>query len=249
MLATFLPWVSLGSLAAAAGTEGDGWLTLGLFALTLLSSVLGARAERMSTRQRFWIVVVSILSALIAIHDLTGVHDIGFASVGAGLYLATLASLVVLVSATIGEHPFPAMFAIIAAAGTTFLGFVHIPYGSKLPTTKLCSKHGWSLANTFPNVDDYIGTSMSAANMKVAQALIDCGVLTSGGPSPSRTDEPQRRYEPSQATGPRCEVPNAETFGHTAFGHCVDVNSCIDPAVYYRGLCEGPANIVCCVSH
>lgn len=247
MLGTFLPWASLGGFASADGTRLDGWGSFACMTLTLLIALLGPRVVSMTTRQRFAIAMVAIASGLIALRDLTAAHDIDYVNIGGGLYLATLASLVVLVTASIGDHPFPAMVSIIAAAATTFFGFVHIPYGSKLPTTKLCSKRGWSLAETFPDVDEYIGTAVSGPKQKTLAALVDCGVLRMDAP-PQRDHGAGEHQSSSPPSGPRCEVPNAGTFGHTAYGHCVDLDTCIDPAIYYKGYCEGPANVVCCVS-
>jgi hypothetical protein len=40
-LCTFLPWINIPIRGSVAGTEGDGWITLGIFALALLITLTG----------------------------------------------------------------------------------------------------------------------------------------------------------------------------------------------------------------
>ena len=255
MLGTFLPWGSLGGFAQIEGTFGDGWISLGLFAIALLTAVGGNRSEDLSRWRSYGTEVVALLAGLVAVYDGSGLHDIGI-SIGPGVYLVALAALVVVVAASMNSIGCT-VFGSFVAALTVVAGAVHVPVGKGV-SLQVCKKHGWSLRETFPDVEDYIGTGLSGCDAKdamseckVTKALVACGVLVqSSGEQPSQAPEPAEN--PSTPTidpsflGRPCEVPNAGEVGHTASGTCTVLSACVTPSVYYQGFCQGPSAVVCC---
>lgn len=57
-------------------------------------------------------------------------------------------------------------------------GFTHVVHGGSSGLT-VCGKDGWSLSDTFVDVDDYVGKSLIelAPKAKVVRALFACSVL------------------------------------------------------------------------
>jgi len=62
VIASFLPWVHAPIIGSINGIQGDGQITLVLFAIALLLALLGNRAASMSS----WLQVGAILSAGLA---------------------------------------------------------------------------------------------------------------------------------------------------------------------------------------
>ena len=54
-----------------------------------------------------------------------------------------------------------------------------------------------------------------------------------------------RDCEVERVVGPTCLVPNADSKGITVTGECLPSNACHGSG-YYKGVCAGPADIVCC---
>lgn len=104
MLATFLPWAKAPFVGSVDGTNGDGWITLGLFAVALVMSLLGNRTQKIETKKMYVASIASIIAAAVGIWDIidikSRINDIGglFSnsfSVGYGLYLIVLAGLAI----------------------------------------------------------------------------------------------------------------------------------------------------------
>ena len=111
MLGTFLPWINVPIRGAIAGTEGDGWITLGFFAFSLLITLTGEPG----LGRRICIGLAGAIASAIGVHDAANVFArkaeiaseggrLGEAiansvSVGAGLYLVIIAGLVVALGA------------------------------------------------------------------------------------------------------------------------------------------------------
>lgn len=113
MLGTFLPWLNVPIRGAITGTEGDGWITLGFFAFSLLITLTGAPG----IGRRICIGLAGAIASAIGVHDAANVFArkaemaseggrLGEAiansvSIGAGLYLVIIAGLVVALGALV----------------------------------------------------------------------------------------------------------------------------------------------------
>ena len=110
MLATFMPWVKAPLIGSVNGTEGDGWITLGLFAVALVMSLLGDRTQKIVTKKIYIASIASIIAAVIGIwkiidfnssmNEITGDSIFGTTldlniSIGYGLYLIVLAGIAI----------------------------------------------------------------------------------------------------------------------------------------------------------
>jgi hypothetical protein len=232
MLGTFLPWGSFGGLMVVEGTRGDGWITLGLFAIALLVAVTGNRVDAMSTSRLFAIELVAVLAAIAATYDFSGVHDVKYGVVGAGLYLVIAAALVVMVAASLGRRLLPIVVGMTAVVLVAAAGFVNVPYGSGLHSRLICAKNSWSLRETFPNVDDYIGHKITIENAEIIDVLVECGALTK-----TKDKQPERELPVVQQYA-ACKLAGK-------IGICIDVDEC--SGTHMPGLCMGPENIQCCV--
>ncbi|MGE0547596.1 MAG: hypothetical protein AB7O24_04360 [Kofleriaceae bacterium] len=68
---------------------------------------------------------------------------------------------------------------VLLAVLVFLVGRVHFVYGGDVGF-KACGKDGWSLSDTFVDLDDYIGKSLLANidKAKVLRALFACKVIT-----------------------------------------------------------------------
>lgn len=90
ILSAFLAWISFGGFVKT-GTEGDGMITLILFAVCLVLVVLKDRGDRLPTPLMTVVVILGLLSAAIALINILDVSKLGADMVGVGMWL-TLAS-------------------------------------------------------------------------------------------------------------------------------------------------------------
>jgi hypothetical protein len=107
MLATFMPWIKAPIIGSVNGTDGDGWITLVLFAVALVMSLLGDRTQKIKTKKIYIASLVCIIAAVVGILDIidinSSIEDIGSGifseelniSVGYGLYLIVLAGIAI----------------------------------------------------------------------------------------------------------------------------------------------------------
>jgi hypothetical protein len=72
MLGTFLPWINIPIRGAVNGTEGDGWITLGIFSFALLIAVTG---EAEGLLGRSGLVLMGTIAAAVGVHDAAGVYE------------------------------------------------------------------------------------------------------------------------------------------------------------------------------
>ncbi len=110
-LGTFLPWVHVPFRGAIVGSEGDGWITFGLFLIGLLAAFSDPRG----TIQRVAMGFSAVCAAAIGVHHAAKVFQIKaelagetneFAgglssaiSIGVGLYLVILAGIILALGA------------------------------------------------------------------------------------------------------------------------------------------------------
>lgn len=231
MLATFLPWVSLG-IASVSGTAGDGWATLILLLTPVLLAVATWRRP-LDRAARVTVVVTASAAGLVGLYDASGLRD--SAMIGGGLYLVILASIVAVVAACVGRSKVPPVVAAVIAAATITVGFLHFTVGDGVTSLQVCPKNGWSLRESFISVDDYVGsfTGKSRVELDAAEDLDTCGIIKIARDSPA----------PEPATRSR-----APKYGYCRLddhvGVCIPESECGYGPV--TGLCPGPAEIVCC---
>ena len=108
---TFMPWAKLslfGLNQTINGTEGDGWITLGLFVIPLLFSLLGNRKNALKIGLLIGAIIASLLAGLVAANDLIGMMSakykadtLGASSIGIGLYVIASVSVSLPISALV----------------------------------------------------------------------------------------------------------------------------------------------------
>jgi hypothetical protein len=97
IVATFLPWYTTSSGLSVTGVGGtgeigDGWVTLGLFALALISGVVGNIKEPIE-KTKFACAVAGTVNAAIGVLNVTNIYNAydnisGYSvTIGIGLYL------------------------------------------------------------------------------------------------------------------------------------------------------------------
>jgi hypothetical protein len=104
-IGTFLPWAQVPFLGTVNGTEGDGWITLGLFAVPLILALTGESQVSLKRTKLIFASVASFIAAIIGFIDLnditsiTGGNDMisqmmgDMVSVGSGLYVIIIAGI------------------------------------------------------------------------------------------------------------------------------------------------------------
>jgi hypothetical protein len=229
MLGTFLPWVSAG-IITVSGTSGDGWITLALFGVALLLSVLGRRSEAIGAGARVAKIVCALVAAWAGLYDASGAPSIGV--IGPGLFLVILAAGVVGVTASFGARRWPAVVGGVLAAILVASGFVHVAYNGDQSTPFPCAKGRWSLRDTLVDLDDFIGHQTKPGGESEVDALIACGVLNPV-------------YQATQATQPSEPTSYGRCVLDGEAGSCVRVNEC--SGRHAPGYCVGPDYIQCCV--
>jgi len=112
-LATFMPWVKAPIVGTINGTEGDGWITLVLFAIPLIISLLNDRTKSLQGGLLIGAIIPGLLAGVIAIwkiiefnSKMSEIGDNPFAqalsstvSIGFGLYLLPLAGIALPIAA------------------------------------------------------------------------------------------------------------------------------------------------------
>lgn len=107
VLATFMPWVKVPIVGTINGTKGDGWITLILFAVSLIISLLNDKKAALKGKLLYGAIIPSILAGIIGIWKIiefnSKTSDFGdnpFAqafgaavSIEFGLYLVVLAGI------------------------------------------------------------------------------------------------------------------------------------------------------------
>lgn len=72
----------------------------------------------------------------------------------------------------------PVTLLVLSAILVIVAGFVHVVHGGDVGLT-VCAKDGWSLSDTFVDLDDYIGKPIISQldKAKVLRAMFACGTL------------------------------------------------------------------------
>jgi hypothetical protein len=75
-LATFLPWVKAPIVGTINGTEGDGWITLVLFSVPLVISLLNDRTKAVKGGILYGAIIPSIIAGIIGIWKIIDINNI-----------------------------------------------------------------------------------------------------------------------------------------------------------------------------
>ena len=70
-LATFMPWVKAPFIGTIAGSQGDGWVTLALFSVAIVVSLLSDKTKRVEGGALYAAVIPPIIAALIGIQKIS----------------------------------------------------------------------------------------------------------------------------------------------------------------------------------
>ena len=66
-LATFMPWVKVPIVGTINGTKGDGWITLALFAVPLIISLLNDKTKALKGGLLYGAIIPSLLAGAIGV--------------------------------------------------------------------------------------------------------------------------------------------------------------------------------------
>jgi len=78
ILGTFLPWVKFSAGGILCGTAGDGWITLGLYSLVIVFSLITKDFKSdLSIGWLIGVIIPSLLSSLIGIWKIFTFRDMG----------------------------------------------------------------------------------------------------------------------------------------------------------------------------
>lgn len=92
MIGTFLPWASAFGFTVS-GTEGDGWITLVLFAIGGGMALFSGRRTEPLTRGKLMVVWISAaIAAFLALYKIFTVE--GPVKIGIGLWLIAIAGII-----------------------------------------------------------------------------------------------------------------------------------------------------------
>ncbi len=112
ILATFLPWINAPIVGSINGTVGDGWITLILFAISLVIGILGNRKIPLSLGSLIATLISSGLAAIIGVWKIFSLNQIvsdiaqdnvitraltSTISAGIGLYLVIIAGIAIII--------------------------------------------------------------------------------------------------------------------------------------------------------
>lgn len=70
MLATFMPWVKIPIMGSINGTEGDGWITLGFYAIPLILTLIGDKTKSIKGGMLVGVIIPSILASVFGIYKI-----------------------------------------------------------------------------------------------------------------------------------------------------------------------------------
>lgn len=138
-----------------------------------------------------------------------------------GLYLTGLGSLVVM-GASLWGRRWLALGVFMLGILVMIAGDIHIVYGGNLDYPTVCQKEHWSFNDEAIEQNGVMDDSSK-------EDLIRCGVV----------------HAP-QGEVTYCAVKNSD--GNFMSGTCKPTSTCRTPSTIYRGYCEGPDEIACCVA-
>ena len=90
--ATFLPWATVLGMTID-GTVGDGWISLGLFAIIIILAVLGDRGLSLKGGQFIAVVVLALCATALGVYEIMNLNKSGgeYVQIGFGLYVLVAA--------------------------------------------------------------------------------------------------------------------------------------------------------------
>lgn len=100
MIATFLPWASVLGMTVN-GTKGDGLISIVLFAIALLLTMIGDRTQALGGGSYWGVVVCGAAALALGIYEIIDIKSKlkGFGTLGIGVYILAAAAAVVVLTA------------------------------------------------------------------------------------------------------------------------------------------------------
>ncbi len=101
MLTTFMPWATvsfLGMQRTIKGTDGDGWITIVLFLVVLiLTLVLGKIKASIKGAALLGVIIPSVICFIIGAINIFSINGNSFGNVKYGLYVLTIVPLFIII--------------------------------------------------------------------------------------------------------------------------------------------------------
>ncbi len=93
---TFLPWIST-PFGSVSGTEGDGFITLVLYGVVLIFSVLGKTKAPLKGGLLIGAIVLALVASAVGVYDIMNAKKLlgSIGSIGIGLYLVAAAGIMI----------------------------------------------------------------------------------------------------------------------------------------------------------
>jgi hypothetical protein len=109
MIATFLPWASVLGMTVN-GTKGDGLISIVLFAIALLLTMIGDRSKALGGGSYWGVVVCGVAALALGIYEIINIKSKlkGFGTLGIGVYVLAAAAAVVVLAAFLIKDDKPA---------------------------------------------------------------------------------------------------------------------------------------------
>jgi hypothetical protein len=91
-----LPWIST-PFGSVSGTEGDGFITLVLYGLVLIFSVLGKTSTSLKGGLLIGAIVLALVASAVGVYDIMNAKKLlgSIGSIGIGLYLVAAAGIMI----------------------------------------------------------------------------------------------------------------------------------------------------------
>lgn len=96
VIGTFLPWIST-PFGSVKGTEGDGYITLALYAVVLVFSVLGKTKEPLKGGLLIGAIIIALVASAVGLYDIMNAKKLlgSMKFIGIGLYLVSVAGILI----------------------------------------------------------------------------------------------------------------------------------------------------------
>jgi hypothetical protein len=110
MIATFLPWASVMGISVDGTKGGDGFISIVLFAIALLLTMMGDRSKALGGGLYWGVVVCGAAALALGIFEISDINSKlkGFGQLGIGLYVLAAAAAVVVLAAFLVKDDKPA---------------------------------------------------------------------------------------------------------------------------------------------
>lgn len=108
-IGTFLPWASVPLTGNIYGTEGDGWITLFLFLVPVLFSLIKDRTKNLNGGFLIASIISSLIASVIGVYDLLNFKSLKaelgeLLTIGPGLYVIIVTGILLPIVAFIVKN-------------------------------------------------------------------------------------------------------------------------------------------------